>query len=447
MNLIYQNQLISRRFLAKIACLLIFISVSASPTFAQECDATVSQLGGSRTTFIEVRHDFPEVGQSTWYYTVKAIGCARVRNVMFPINKECVNVIDAGVYRQNGDKLYSGYGRPRMGTDCYTGIYGLKFKRSIYPGRTRRYYFTLDKNLTVDLLNRFTARYRCWIYCGEICGPSAECEEVEEEVVEEVPLESCISGQVFHDVNINGIRDAGEEPLVGVQITLYGTSSAVGLAVTDAEGKYSFCELEPENYTIRMHASFEYLGTEPNVGSDEFDSDLTQGEFTDFLPIDTLGDSHVNVDGGYFTLVDFDLATFTVATNPNQNSPEFDFEEGGSGNDDDGETTTYDDMDVTVDNIIDVLDMDNFGNGNDEDGVQVYPNPIINQATFVAPADGKTKVVIQIRTQSGQLMLTTVMGKNDTKKTMDMSRLPNGTYFVSFISETGTSVEKVVKAN
>jgi uncharacterized repeat protein (TIGR01451 family) len=70
-------------------------------------------------------------------------------------------------------------------------------------------------------------------------------------------LSGGISGQVYVDLNNNGIRDPGEEPIAGVTITLTGTDSngnpVTRTAVTDANGQYQIIGLPPSNsagYTI-----------------------------------------------------------------------------------------------------------------------------------------------------------------------------------------------------
>lgn len=67
-------------------------------------------------------------------------------------------------------------------------------------------------------------------------------------------LRNSISGYVYHDVNNNGIREAGEPGIPGVTIMLQGTltgGGSVGLiTTTDATGKYVFNDLLPGEYTI-----------------------------------------------------------------------------------------------------------------------------------------------------------------------------------------------------
>lgn len=63
-----------------------------------------------------------------------------------------------------------------------------------------------------------------------------------------------VGGQVFVDSNSNGRRDAGETAVPGVQISLTGTTTAnqpVSLsATTDANGSYTFFQVQPGTYQL-----------------------------------------------------------------------------------------------------------------------------------------------------------------------------------------------------
>lgn len=64
---------------------------------------------------------------------------------------------------------------------------------------------------------------------------------------------SSIAGNVYHDANNDGVKDAGEAPINGVTITLTGTDSAgnsVNLTTTTTSGAYKFDNLAPGTYTV-----------------------------------------------------------------------------------------------------------------------------------------------------------------------------------------------------
>ncbi|MCL2622587.1 MAG: SpaA isopeptide-forming pilin-related protein, partial [Planctomycetaceae bacterium] len=63
----------------------------------------------------------------------------------------------------------------------------------------------------------------------------------------------CIEGYVYEDNNNNGIRDPGEKGIAGVVITLYDDKgNVIAEVVTDENGMYRFCGLEPhKDYTVK----------------------------------------------------------------------------------------------------------------------------------------------------------------------------------------------------
>ncbi|OQX23245.1 MAG: hypothetical protein BWK80_27000, partial [Desulfobacteraceae bacterium IS3] len=61
-----------------------------------------------------------------------------------------------------------------------------------------------------------------------------------------------ITGTVFNDVNTDGIRDDNEGTIGGTTLELLDSSGAVfDITVSDAQGRYSFDDLPPGDYTVR----------------------------------------------------------------------------------------------------------------------------------------------------------------------------------------------------
>ena len=75
-------------------------------------------------------------------------------------------------------------------------------------------------------------------------------------VEDDVPVNvvvSSIAGNVYHDANDNGVKDAGEAPISGVTVTLTGTDdygNPVNMTATTTGGAYKFDNLAPGNYTV-----------------------------------------------------------------------------------------------------------------------------------------------------------------------------------------------------
>ena len=78
-------------------------------------------------------------------------------------------------------------------------------------------------------------------------------------------LAGSLSGSVWLDANNNGVRDAGENGIAGVSVSLpAGTTDALGnavaAAVTDANGEYRFIDLLAGTYTVSEQAQQPVVG-------------------------------------------------------------------------------------------------------------------------------------------------------------------------------------------
>lgn len=91
------------------------------------------------------------------------------------------------------------------------------------------------------------------------------------------PEVSVVAGTVFNDVNQNGLREVTESGLAGFRVFLdLDNDGALGLgepsAVTGFTGTYSFTDLEPGNYTVRLVQTPAWKQIAPaNVGGHSFD--------------------------------------------------------------------------------------------------------------------------------------------------------------------------------
>ena len=84
-----------------------------------------------------------------------------------------------------------------------------------------------------------------------------------------------ISNFVWHDLNANGIQDAGETGLSGISVNLLDSSfSLISSTSTDATGFYEFTGLIPNDYIIEVMAPLGFLFSPEDQGSDDtIDSD------------------------------------------------------------------------------------------------------------------------------------------------------------------------------
>lgn len=82
---------------------------------------------------------------------------------------------------------------------------------------------------------------------------------------------SIVSGYVYHDVDDNGVRDAGEAGIAGVTITLSGTDvfdqNISVSTLTDADGNYSFNTVDPGVYYITETQPEGWIDGQEGVGT------------------------------------------------------------------------------------------------------------------------------------------------------------------------------------
>jgi hypothetical protein len=103
-----------------------------------------------------------------------------------------------------------------------------------------------------------------------------------------------IGDRVWNDANGNGIQDAGEAGLNGITVQLLDASNnVVATATTAGDGNYTFGNLSPGNYTVKVVASSLPAGT-----TETFDLDGVATANTATLTL-AAGTSRTDVDFGY----------------------------------------------------------------------------------------------------------------------------------------------------
>ena len=131
---------------------------------------------------------------------------------------------------------------------------------------------------------------------------------------------ACLGDYVWLDQNRNGIQDANETPVSGVQVELFrqigGTWVSQRTQTTDSDGRYLFCDLMPGAYYVRFYAPTNYLFTAPNQGNDDAkDSDVNPA--TGDTPTITLnaGDNQIQWDAGLYQPPAIDLEKYVSVDN------------------------------------------------------------------------------------------------------------------------------------
>lgn len=114
---------------------------------------------------------------------------------------------------------------------------------------------------------------------------------------------SAIGDFVWHDVDNDGVQDAGEAGVEGAFVQLRGAGGAVlASTVTDAAGRYTFPDLPAGDYTVDFSPPSGFRFTTPDVGVDTTDSDADPGTGrTDVITI-VPGRPDTSVDAGLVRL-------------------------------------------------------------------------------------------------------------------------------------------------
>jgi len=86
---------------------------------------------------------------------------------------------------------------------------------------------------------------------------------------------ACLGDYVWEDLNMDGIQDEGEPGREGVTVFLMDCEGGeLASTVTDVDGFYMFCELEPGDYNVKFMLPVGYEFSPQDVGGDDaVDSD------------------------------------------------------------------------------------------------------------------------------------------------------------------------------
>ena len=114
--------------------------------------------------------------------------------------------------------------------------------------------------------------------------------------------DGCVGDRAWHDINGNGLQEAGEPGLSGVTFLLRNaaTSGLVAIATSNASGTYVFAGVPPGSYYVEVVPPVGFNVTAVDVGAnDALDSDF-DGE-TLATPAFVLVDSKFDIDCGFTT--------------------------------------------------------------------------------------------------------------------------------------------------
>ena len=101
-----------------------------------------------------------------------------------------------------------------------------------------------------------------WVAWGT-ASPSGALSSVLDATPTLVPGTGAVAGTAWQDLNENGVREAGEPPLAGMQLTLRQSELPLLGVITDADGTYRFTALTPGLYQLHATAPAGYRLTTP----------------------------------------------------------------------------------------------------------------------------------------------------------------------------------------
>lgn len=106
---------------------------------------------------------------------------------------------------------------------------------------------------------------------------------------------------VWHDLNANGVQDAGEPGIPGATVTATGPNGPLPPAVTDAAGRYEFTNLARGTYTVcaALPAGFTDISPAGQGGDPAKDSDGTGATNCASVTL-ALGETNLTIDFGFF---------------------------------------------------------------------------------------------------------------------------------------------------
>ncbi|WP_250855349.1 SdrD B-like domain-containing protein, partial [Anabaena sp. PCC 7938] len=108
-----------------------------------------------------------------------------------------------------------------------------------------------------------------------------------------------LGDKVFHDLDADGIQDAGEQGIANASVNLLDTAgNVIATTTTDGNGLYSFTNLQPGDYKVQFvqPTGFNAVSLANVGGDDSVDSDGLISDVVNLSP----GENDTTVDSGFY---------------------------------------------------------------------------------------------------------------------------------------------------
>jgi predicted outer membrane repeat protein len=149
--------------------------------------------------------------------------------------------------------------------------------------------------------------YTCAGYCSTSLPPICLANILVPSVCDQPGSNAGVSGQIWQDVNGNGIKEVGDNGLSNVYVNLYNSSNyLMGRALTNASGQYTFTGVPPGNYYVVVAMpQGQTVVSPPNAsGNEATDSDITNPASQSTASFSLVsGQTLLDVGAGFSTVV------------------------------------------------------------------------------------------------------------------------------------------------
>lgn len=129
---------------------------------------------------------------------------------------------------------------------------------------------------------------------------------------EACPPPGSIGDTVWHDLNANGVQDAGEPGIADITVSLLVDGGVIAITTTDGSGNYLFEGLGEGDYVVGFAIPDPWVATTPDAGDDATDSDIDPAGKAPAVTLG-VGEDNLTVDAG---LVRPSTITVEKVTNP-----------------------------------------------------------------------------------------------------------------------------------
>lgn len=284
-----------------------------------------------------------------------------------------------------------------------------------------------------------------------------------------------IGNRTWADNNQDGIQNANEPSLSGVEVRAYDTNGVmIDTDISDTNGSYKIEYLGQNDYYLEFVPPGGYNATSPNAGSESEDSDIdnSNGLLTTATYSVDSGDELEDVDGGFIlgvvpvvwldfrgealrahNLINWETASELNASHfyiERSSSNTTDFEDIGrveaSGNSatikdykfedaqvNDNEQYFYRLRQVDYNGNYSHSDIISIRRDGASDPVTIYPNPVVEELTLAFNLNTKTDVKLGLYDVQGKLILNlmnTTLEQGNNFKLVNVKSLLSGTYLV-----------------